>query len=102
MVLSARGRVESGTHARSIDTFAGAREAGSVPASGFPALLGRAARVPHRHVDAERGAVVARPGADGLALPARAGGHAAVHAPPSPLPRGRRSPRPPRPEARFP
>src|SRR5215831_12468118 len=94
--VSARARsCRVGAHARSIDTFAGARAPGSVPAPGLPALLGRAARVPHRHMDAERGAIVARPGTDGLALPAGAGEHAAVHAHPSPLRSGRRPERPP-------
>ena len=37
----------------------------------FPPVLVRAARLPHRHVDAERGAIVARARADELPVPAR-------------------------------
>src|SRR5258705_11277262 len=51
----AQGRVESSPHVRSIDTSGAAGTARRVPASRLPALLERAARVPHRHVDAERG-----------------------------------------------
>src|ERR1700687_1923292 len=55
------------------------------PSSRLPAVLERAARLADRHVDAERGPVVARARADQLPVPA--GGHrrASVSAASSPL-----------------
>src|SRR5688572_12966709 len=51
-----------------------------VRAPGLSSLLGGTARVPGGHVDAVGRAVLARPRADELTLPARAHRHLAVHA----------------------
>src|SRR6185295_13536355 len=55
---------------------------------------GRTARLAYRDLDAERGPGVARPGADGIAGPARAGDRAAVRPHPGPVARRRRHERP--------
>ena len=67
---------------------------GRAPPPRLPSLLERAARLADRDVDAERGPGVARAGADRVAVPARAGDRAAVHADPAALAGGRRAERP--------
>src|SRR5262249_6884322 len=81
-------------------TGAGAAPRGAAPAEsrarppGLPPVLGGAARLPLRHVDAERRPVVAGARADQLAAPPRLDRHAPVRANPAPVVRVRRHRRP--------